>query len=225
MIDLEKKYYPIVAKFLEKNYQCFKTEINAGLRYSRADVIGIRDIGGDLTGEIETIIVEVKRGSEAFATCSGQAYGYTVYANRIYLADKRDKGFTEEEVQIASHLGIGLILIDAKNKCSVVLSSPYYKPMAKLNAGLLEKLRLGKCQFCENYVEIGDEKNRYTKVSKENFPKAISNESGMLFWNREVGTRKENKGVRNGKENHTYERRFLCSDCVSLFGQLINNTK
>ena len=87
MIELEKTYYPIVAKFLAKSHQCFRTQVNAGLRHSRADVIGIRDVGGDFTGEIETIIVEVKRGSEAFATASGQTFGYTVYGNRIYLAD------------------------------------------------------------------------------------------------------------------------------------------
>ena len=221
MIDLEKEYYPIVAKYLEKQYQCFQTAINTGLRHSRADVIGIRDIGGDLTGEIETIIVEVKRGSEAFATCAGQTYGYIVYANRVFLADKRANGFTEEEIQIASHLGIGLILIDSKNKCSVILTSPYYKPMTKLSASLLEKMHLGKCQLCESYIEIGDTKNRYTKVSKENVKKALSEEKGVMFWNREIATRKETKGVRIGKENTTYERRFLCYDCISLFGQLM----
>jgi len=220
MDELEKTYYPIVEKFLAKSYQCFRTQINAGLKQSRADVIGIRDIGGDLTGEIETIIVEVKRGSEAFATASGQAYGYTVYANRIYLADKRQTSFTALEIQIASHLGIGLIKIDTKNKCSIVLTSPYYKPMIKMNADLLEKLRLGKCQLCESYIEIGDEKNRYTYMAKEKISKALDEEKGVIFWNRQVSTRKEKHGVRVGKENTTYERRFLCSDCIGLLGQL-----
>ena len=220
MDELEKTYYPIVEKFLAKSYQCFRTQTNAGLRHSRADVIGIRDIGGDLTGEIETIIVEVKRGSEAFATASGQAYGYIVYANRVYLADKRQTSFTALEIQIASHLGIGLIKIDAKNKCSIILTSPYYKPMVKMNADLLEKLRLGKCQLCESYIEIGDDKNRYNFMAKEKINKAIEEEKGVIFWNRQVSTRKEKHGVRIGKENTTYERRFLCSDCIALLGQL-----
>lgn len=220
MDELEKSLYPIVAKFLGKSYQCFNTQINAGLKHSRADVIGIRDIGGDFTGEIETIIVEVKRGSEAFATASGQTYGYTVYANRVYLADKRDTNFTALEIQIASHLGIGLIKIDRNNKCSIVLTSPYYKPLTKLNADLLEKLRLCKCQLCESYFEIGDENNRYAYVSREKLIKAIKDEKGLVFWNREVSNRKEKHGVRIGKENTTYERRFLCSDCISLLGQL-----
>jgi hypothetical protein len=220
MEDLEKTFYPIVAKWLGKNHHCFRTAQNTGLKYSRADVIGIRDTGGDLTCEIETIVVEVKRGSEAFATASGQAYGYIVYANRVYLADKKINGFSQEELQIASHLGIGLILIDKNNKCHEVLSSPYYKPLTKLNSSLLEKLRLGMCQLCHCYVEIGDESNRHNQLEKKKFKKAIADEKGFMFWNYEVGDRKEKLGIRVGRENTTYERRFLCKDCVSMFGQL-----
>jgi hypothetical protein len=220
MEGLEVSYYPIVARFLQKPHHCFRTQVNAGLRHSRADIIGVRDIGGDLTGDIETIIVEVKRGTEGFATASGQAFGYTVYANRIYLADKRDKGFTATEIQIASHLGIGLVRLDSKNKCSVQLSSPYYQPMMKMNAELLEKLCLGKCQLCANYIEIGDSKNRFTYLSKDNINKALSDEKGVMFWNHEVSKRKKKHGVRLGKEDISYERRFLCADCITLLGQL-----
>jgi hypothetical protein len=220
MEKLEKTYYPIVAKWLAKNHHCFRTAENTGLKFSRADVIGIRDIGGDLTGEIETIVVEVKRGSEAFATASGQAFGYIVYANRVYLADKRTNGFTQEELQIASHLGIGLISIDKNNKCHEVLSSPYYKPLTKLNTSLLEKMRLGMCQLCQCYIEIGDGKSRYNQMERKKLKKAISDEKGFMFWNYEVADRKEKLGVRVGRENTTYERRFLCSGCVSILGQL-----
>lgn len=220
MIDLEKTYYPIVSKYLQQHHKCFKTAINTGLKHSRADVIGIRDIGGDLTGEIECIIVEVKRGSEGFATASGQTFGYTVYANRVYLADKRTHGFSQEEIQIASHIGIGLICIDEKNKCSIILTSPYYRPMVKLNAQLLEKLRLGKCQLCHNYIETGDETNKHKNLTRSKINKAIVNETGLVFWNTEVANRKEKHGIRLGKENTTYERRFLCGDCVKLLAQL-----
>jgi hypothetical protein len=220
MENLEKTFYPIVSKWLEKTHLCFKTAENTGLKFSRADVIGIRDIGGDLTGEIETIVVEVKRGSEPFATASGQTYGYIVYANRVYLADKRPNGFSQEELQIASHLGIGLISIDKKNKCHEVLSSPYYKPLTKLNTLLLEKLKLGMCQLCQCYIEIGDEKNNHNRMEKKKLQKAIDNEKGFMFWNFEISNRKEKLGVRVGRENSTYERRFLCRDCVGILGQL-----
>lgn len=226
MEDLEKTYYGIVAKWLKKTHHCFKTAENTGLKFSRADVIGIRDIGGDLTGEIETIIIEVKRGSEAFGTASGQAYGYIVYANRVYLADRRDNGFTQEEIQIASHLGIGLILIDKNKKCHEVLSSPYYKPMIKENTALLEKLRLVMCQLCHSFVETGDERGRFSYLEKKNLNKAVDNEKGLLFWNYSVANRKKNIVTRFGKEykeDNTYERRVICEDCVQMLGSLSTN--
>lgn len=136
------------------------------------------------------------------------------------ISPTRESSFTALEIQIASHLGIGLIKIDSRNKCSVILTSPYYKPMVKLNADLLEKLRLGKCQLCESYIEIGDSKNRYTYMAKKKITKALNEDKGVIFWNRQVSTRKEKHGVRIGKENTTYERRFLCSDCINLLGQL-----
>jgi hypothetical protein len=60
-------------------------------------VIGIRDIGGDFSGEVETIAVEVKRGSTPFVNACGQAFGYSVYSNRVYLADLRDHRFTQDD--------------------------------------------------------------------------------------------------------------------------------
>lgn len=219
MMPKENALYPTVADWLTTKYRCFKTAQNTGLKYSRADVIGIRDIGGDLTGEIETIIVEVKRGIGAFATASGQAFGYTVYANRVYLADFKPDGFSPEEIQIASHLGIGLIVIGKNNKCSEVLSSPYYKPITRLNTLLLEKMRLGKCQLCDCYIEIGDETRNHNYLTREKIDKALESGKGVIFWNRELGDRKNRHGVTTVKEGMTRERRFLCIDCLSLLSQ------
>lgn len=106
----EAELYERVEKWMKGHFRCFATATNTGLAYSRPDVTGVRDIGGDLSGEVESIIIEVKRGdSQPFATASGQALGYRVYANRVYLAEARARPFDENEIQIASHLGIGLI--------------------------------------------------------------------------------------------------------------------
>lgn len=212
----EKDYYPIVAKWLARQYNCFKTDINTGLVNSRADVTGVRDTGGDFSGEIETIIVEVKRAKEAFATASGQTFGYTIYANRVYLADKRVNGFTPDEIMIANHLGIGLIQIDKNNKCSEILTSPYYKPLTKFSVHFLHRLSLAKCQFCETYFTIGVNESRYSNVTKENISKAIIEERGIAFWHRELNERKTKfKPVKRNKML-TYERRYLCPECTYL---------
>jgi len=206
----EKKLYPIVAKWLKKQYHCFEGTINAGLKQSRADVIGIRDVGGHLSGEIETIIVEVKRGTEPFATAAGQAYGYRVYANKVYLADYRQTSFSRDEMDIASSIGIGLIQIKG-TKCIEVLSSPRYEPMQRLNLELLnhEKIHLAKCQICGVFFDIG---KMHTNVSRM-IKKAIQNEKGFIFWSDLLNERKTNA------EKH-YERRYFCRDCVLALSQI-----
>ena len=213
---LERDYYPLVATWLERHFLCFKVAINKGLRYGRIDVIGIRDIGGDLTGEVETIAVEVKRGATPFANACGQTFGYTVYANRVYLADLRAEQFSQDETFIASNLGIGLIQIKGK-KCREVLSSPFYRPIPKMQLGLFEALRLGRCQLCDSIFEIGasDGNNQFSNVTREDIKGAIDKGKGVMFWNHEVAERKRRLGIRGTKGNDTiYDRRFYCPDCV-----------
>jgi len=219
----ERSLYPFVERWLKRRYRCFATATNTGLRYSRIDVVGVRDVGGDLSGEVESVVIEVKRGTEPFATASGQALGYRVYVNRVYLADYRLDPFTADETQIASHLGIGLIQIRGR-KCVEVLSSPYYKPMPKLNLALLEKLALGCCQVCNSVFRIGDTRgNRWANVTRENLRGAVEKGKGVMFWNREVADRKNRLGIRRTSDGSTYERRYMCPDCVSnLLSQFMN---
>jgi hypothetical protein len=224
-VPLEKVYYPLVARWLRRHFLCFRLAVNKGLRYGRIDVIGIRDIGGDLSGEVETIAVEVKRGSTPFANACGQTFGYSVYANRVYLADLREERFTQDETFIASNLGIGLIQIKGK-KCAEVLSSPFYQPITKMQLRLFEALRLGKCQLCGSIFEIGvPEGNNWSKLTRENIKRAIKEEKGLMFWNHEVADRKRRLGIRGSKEDTTtWERRFFCSDCVdAVLAQLYSN--
>jgi hypothetical protein len=220
----ERALYPAVDRWLTRHFACFRTAINKGLRHSRIDIVGVRDTGGDLSGEVETIAVEVKRGSFPFANACGQTLGYNVYANRVYLADLRPHPFTHTELHIASHLGIGLIQIKA-GKCLEVISSPVYKPMQRLNLQLLEALRLGRCQLCDSVFSIGDPdggKNRFSNLARENVRKAVSSEKGLVFWNREVAIRKSKLRLRVVRDGMTYERRFICPDCVyHIFAQVL----
>jgi len=213
----ERTLYPVVEGWLKRHFACFRTAVKKGLRHSRIDVVGVRDTGGDLSGEVETIAVEVKRGSFPFANACGQTLGYNVYANRVYLADLRLTPFTHDEIHIASHLGIGLIQIK-RGKCLEVISSPVYKPIEKLHLRLLETLRLGRCQLCASVFNIGDPdggNNRFSNLARENLRKAIASEKGLMFWNREVAARKHRLRLRVSRDGTTYERRFLCPDCIS----------
>ena len=128
----EADLYPVVERWVRRHFRCFTTALNVGLSYSRVDVLGVRDIGGSLTGEIETLAIEVKRHAGLFATSSGQALGYQVYVNRVYLAAVATTGFKPSEIEIASHLGIGLVQIKGL-QCREVLSSPYHRPITDVH--------------------------------------------------------------------------------------------
>jgi len=58
----EASLYPYVEDFLKSTAcQCCKTAKRVGTSFvGIADVIGVRDIGGDICGDIEVIAVEVK---------------------------------------------------------------------------------------------------------------------------------------------------------------------
>ena len=123
-LDAEKDLYPRVERWVKRCFRCFPTGIDKELKHSRIDVIGVRDSGGELSGQIEIIAVAVKKGASAFASASGQTLGYRVYANRVYLADVRETDFSHDELKIAGHTEIGLIQVKPK-RCTEVLSSPF----------------------------------------------------------------------------------------------------
>jgi hypothetical protein len=211
----EKTLYKLVAGWTRRHFLCFRVAVNKGLIYSRMDVLGIRDVGGDFSGDVETIAVEVKQGSTPFTNAAGQTVGYRVYANRVYLADLRDEAFNQDELLIASSLGIGLIHIKG-TKCREVLSSPVYQPIPKLQLRLFAALLLGKCQLCGSLFHIGepDSGTSWSKVCVENVKLAIKREKGLMFCNREVGERRAKLGL--CKTDYVYDRRFICPECISL---------
>jgi hypothetical protein len=215
----ESSLYPRVRTWLLKEFRCFDTAIGKGTRYSRPDVFGVRDVGGDFSGEVESIVIEVKRGSEPFATASGQARGYSVMANRVYLADQRVGGFTNLEKQIASNLGIGLIQIHKTRGCREVLSSPHHIPITRLWLEMLWRIGWGRCQICGTFVQsaTGTEVN-------EDVKKAVTQGKGLRFWNEELAERKKKLGMARKKEDadDSYQRRIVCADCIwALFSKLI----
>ena len=216
----EKILYPLVADWVRKHFLCFKTEINKGLRYSKVGVIGIRDVGGELSGEIQTIAVEVKREGSPFATTSGQTLGYNVDANRVYLAEARKQPLSPDEMDIASHLGIGLIQI-RDHTCVEVLSSPFYTPIRRLNLRLLEALGLGRCQVCDSFFEMGDTKDPWANMERgeegayEVIQRALKEKKGVMFWSMKVAERKRKLGLTDIEKGESKERRFICPECVT----------
>ena len=235
---LERDYYKDVEKWMVKHFHCFDSAIDKGLAHGRIDIIGLRDIGGDFSGEVETIAIEVKRGKTPFANACGQTLGYRVYANRVYFADietesvasKRKEEstpspkyggqspFSPTDIQIASTLGIGLIYIRGR-KCEEILTSPFYEPIKRLNLGLLERMGYGRCRFCDSTFRIRDKKentNTWSKVSR-NLKLAKQDEKGLMFWNYETSERKNKFDESKRSKEYSYDRRYVCAECIARF--------
>jgi hypothetical protein len=205
----EKKLYPLVERYIRRRFECFVSGQNRGTRHGRVDVIGIRDIGGYLNGSFELIGVEVKAGYQPFNIAAGQASGYSVYANRCYLADVRSgpRFFDLEEIDIAGALRIGLLAVTG-SKVVQVLAAPPSVPLARLQLELVEKLGYSACSLCGSLFRRSTGRNFTENVSSAGLGKAAEREKGAIFWLFEHA-----KGRRDPR-SYVYHRRYLCADCV-----------
>jgi hypothetical protein len=213
----EARFYKTVERFLRVRFGCFDTAQDTGTRYGRVDVVGIRDVGGRLGGEVEVVAVEVKGGNQASNTATGQALGYSVYAERCYLADLRPstQPYSLEEIDIASRLGVGLLAIHSKGDPTEVLTSPLHTPLPRMRAEIIEKLGYSKCVACGSVFKQG-EPGQWGKYVSRSIRKALDQEKGFVFWLDELNERRDVPHVYN------YMRRYLCRDCVwNLYHELI----
>jgi hypothetical protein len=179
--------------------------------------VGIREIGGDLSGDVELIGVEVKRGNQPFNTATGQAFGYSVYAERCYLADLRSGStpFTIEEIDIASKLGVGLLAISSGGQLKEVLSSPQHSPLLDMRRELIEKLGYSICTICNTPFRRG-EPGKWSKHVRRSLERAYDEEKGLVYWLYEPDQR------RKRRLKYNYVRRYICPDCVwNLYGEVL----
>lgn len=211
----ERDLYPLVEKWMKRRFNCFTTAIDKGLKLTRIDVLGVRDVGGDLEGNVEVIAIEVKRGNVTYTQAAGQTIGYRVFANRVFLAVERKEKYNQDEVHIANDLGIGLIRIH-NNRCFEEKSSPYYEPLSRFRLSLLEAVRLGECRICGNIFSTGTRQSPSAHLTKSNLGSAFENERGLEFWNKEVAARKKRIGLRVAP-GLSHDKRYICPECVATF--------
>lgn len=106
---LEHELYPVVARFLKTELRCITVALTTGPRYGSIDVVGLRYLKGRYGGSAELLAVEVKLRHAVFLKSLGQALGYSLMADRSYLAIHRPTGVTEPEAEMAAQLNVGLI--------------------------------------------------------------------------------------------------------------------
>lgn len=213
---LEHDLYPHVERWVKKHYRCWATGINTGLKSGRIDVVGVRDIGGDLSGKSEVVAIEVKAGTQVFTTSAGQAYGYSVMADRCYLADLRRGGspFSPDELMIAERLGIGLLAIRGNNQVDLVLSAPLAQPIDELRLQVLEKLGLADCSLCGTLFRRNGRggANSFQGVvrssDRNGLAEAAGKNRGYMWWLTAAADERD-----RSQRQQYYWRRYLCRDC------------
>ena len=220
----EAALYKVVAAFTTEQFQCQTVKQQVGTRLGRVDIIGLREVQGDLATGYEIISVEVKEEKAPFLPALGQAYAYSIYAHHCYLAVKkrRNSKFTSEEMQIATRFGVGLIEIKA-NSCQVVLSSRQHVPEERYVLQLIEAMRLFRCVLCHGIYPRTEMTaiNQRGPIDLQEQPKyrgqlsrAITQRQNVTYWLYELAK------MRGDRRTYTYDRRYLCKDCVSLFASL-----
>ena len=226
----EKEFYKPILQWMKEYFGCFAAGETIGPITAKIDIVGICDISGNRSGEVEVIGIEVKKDKGNFAKSVGQAYGYSAFVNRVYLAVVCDE-FSSDEIRIAEHLGVGLIRVEHKSKkitCETVRSSPRYAALDRYYLDIISRLHYCKCSLCGNFIEIPKSKNGYSEdkyktnynteaFNYRNIDLALKDEQPICWWNYVAGKRKKTKTNPRATELYdTFEKRHLCADCLLL---------
>lgn len=199
----ESRLYPIVGKFLKRKLGCFHVQAQPTVtRYGAVDVVGLRQSAGRYGGSAEVIAVEVKATGSRFLNSAGQAVGYSVMADRCYLAIGGD-AIGEVESELASQLNIGLIAIRSRRRCEIVLTSPQHRPLRAQKLILIRKLGFVECVVCGT-LRLRSE---MLKRANDSFQTAAREHKGFRYL----------LSVKEGRTQDGPERRYICHDCVQAF--------
>jgi hypothetical protein len=201
----EERLYGLVGKFLQKELKCFIMGIKVGSKYvGFADVVGVRDVGGAHSEDIQVMAVEVKPTRYNFAKSLGQALGYSLFANKSYLAVPllAKEKFTLEEKEMATRLGVGLIAIK-RSRCREILTPPNHQPIDSLMVKMLEWMDYSRCSICGTLAPV--------KGWTEDLKRAADQEK-TFYYGKEITDRPLLFTKRH------YRWIIVCSDCVKEFG-------
>jgi len=205
----ESTLYPIVKDFLESDaVGCFKTKERVGTKLvGIADVVGTRDIGGDMRSDIDVIAVEVKLTANNFGKSLGQALGYSLFAHKPYLAVRfsEEKSFSLEHKELATRLGVGLLEINKSHnkwKCHEVLTAANHAPQGhQMETLLMRGLELVRCSFCGTFTDYSN--------SSEHWKTALDKNKTYHEWRKS-----DRKLLFSFRQKVDWRRLHICKDCV-----------
>ena len=202
----EESLYKYVEGFLVDQLECFDSFQNVGTIYTgRADVVGIKDVGGRTSGDFEVIAVEVKTSAYNFAKNLGQALGYSLLAHRCYLATYLAETYTSEQEQMAAHLGVGLLRI-YNRECEEICSSRRHQPIKALMFKMLDTAGYGVCSMCGTLITAEESSIGWTKDI------SLGSEKGNIFYY--IKKLPPDRRVLFSKQKKPTRWMSICCDCV-----------
>ena len=218
----ESDLYVSVEKWAKKHFGCFATGINKGTNYGRVDVVGLRQIPGDLSAETEFICIEVKKGTQPFLNALGQASSYSIYGDYSYLAEYRPDGpFNEEERVLAERLGVGLIRINSHLAVSLVSTARRCQPDENFRLRIADQLGFVRCVICTTFFPRKRESQNWGNLQKhiddrEKMISSVEDGKGIVFWPDDASKHDVTHDLRHS-DDRIYNRRFACNTCSGLF--------
>jgi len=218
----ESDLYMPVEKWAKKHFGCFATGINKGTDYGRVDVVGLRQVPGDLSAETEFLCIEVKKGTQPFLNSLGQASSYSVYGDYSYLAEYRpDAPFSDVERVLAERLGIGLIRINRHLAVSLVSTARRCNPDENFRLRIADQLGFVRCVMCTTFFPRKRGNQNWGNIQRHigNRAKMISSVEdgkGIVFWSDDASKHDVTHDLRHG-DDRIYNRRFMCNTCSDLF--------
>ena len=183
---------------------------------ARVDIAGVRNIGNDLIDKVEIAVAEVKDRPITLRSIE-QAYGYSIYAHKCYLATTYK--INEDDKSLAHNFGIGLLEINTGKckkeeffetnidyfKVKEVLTPQLMEPNEAEMLKFLKNLSIVRCTICKCYVF-------YWKGDEEEPPTVRMFLRGPQF---SIITEKDEWPF--GKPPRGYRiKRYICKDCKQL---------
>ena len=230
----ERELYPVVASFLESEFDCYKTAINTGTSYAHVDVIGLRERRSNFAEDIELVAVEVKRGRTPFLKAIGQSLAYSLYAHRVYLAWEKpdEEPIDQEEIDIAAAFGVGLLSVYGDGRATSgyriarVTTSHEFKPERHRFFEIIDRLKYFECTICRSIYPQEDDMVNINKwqsnVSEDantrsKFRTAVESRRPARYWLHQLAEHHEDT------RQLVLDKRFVCRDCCSIFSSLLSS--
>ena len=222
----ESALYKQVMSIAEDEFACWIVDKQVGTRHGIVDVMGLRELQGDYGSTTELIAFEVKEEKATFLKSLGQTFACSVYAHKCYLAVRKrySNVFSNEERDIATQFGIGLIEIKSRNKYEIVATSRKFMPEKHYTLQIFNKLKVFQCSLCHGVFDRQDLISVSGKdIDLKNRPKYRG------YFNKAI---RERKNISYGifelheqrieeERDFVHDERFLCKDCVTIFASLL----